>query len=70
MAIFNEATAARQQRGIKRELRQARDLLVAEFLYEICLDNEDIETRTWELVTLNISPFLVCPNVLFILMLG
>ena len=70
MAIFNEATAARQQRGIKRELRQARDLRVAEFLYEICLDNEDIETRTWELVTLNISPFLVCPNVLFILMLG
>ena len=70
MAIFNEATAARQQRGIKRELRQARDLLVAEFLYEICLDNEDIETRTWELVALNISPFLVCPNVLFILMLG
>ena len=70
MAIFNEATAARQQRGIKRELRQARDLLAAEFLYEICLDNEDIETRTWELVTLNISPFLVCPNVLFILMLG
>ena len=70
MAIFNEATAARQQRGIKRELRQARDLQVAEFLYEICLDNEDIETRTWELVTLNISPFLVCPNVLFILMLG
>ena len=67
---FSMRQPPRQQRGIKRELRQARDLLVAEFLYEICLDNEDIETRTWELVTLNISSFLVCHNILFIFIPG
>ena len=44
-----------QQRVIKRELRQARDLQVGEFLCEICLDNGDIQTRTSELVTLNVA---------------
>ena len=52
---FSMGQPADQQRGIKRELRRARDLLVGEFLCEICLDNGDMETRTSELVTLNVA---------------
>ena len=45
---------AEQQRVTKRELRRARDLLVGEFRCEICLDNGDVESKTSELVPLNV----------------
>ena len=60
--------ATDQQRVIKGELRQARDLLVAEFLCEISSDNGDIETGTPRLVRLNISKYYqLCHHLVFTL---
>ena len=54
-----------QQRVIKGELRQARDLLVAEFLCEIGSDNGDIETGTPRLVRLNILLSTLPPSCVY-----